>query len=255
MPRYKITIEYDGTGLVGWQRQPNGPSVQAAIENAACEIIGRIHPVPIQGAGRTDAGVHATGQVAHLDLPKKLTTEKLPLALNAYLPPNIRVIKAEIVADDFHARFDASRRAYEYRINNRRISSAITRGQMWNVHKPLDCGAMQRAANMLVGRHDFTSFRAAQCQATSPVRTIDMLKVEKIDEIITIYVEAQSFLHNQVRNITGTLAEVGRGRMTPEAVKQALDAKLRKVAGPCAPPQGLYLVRVDYKGVKNKSLK
>lgn len=246
MPRYCIIIEYDGSGFVGWQRQDNGPSVQAALEDAGSAIIGHREAVAVQGAGRTDAGVHATGQAAHFDLPDAFDPFKLPLALNAHLPPEIRVLEARQVADDFNARFDALGRAYRYRIWTRRIAPALEKGRVWAVGSDLDLAAMEDAARHLIGRHDFTSFRAAQCQAASPVKTLDTLRFEEEAHGFGLVVEARSFLHHQVRNITGTLVEVGRGKWHPDQVREALEACDRAAAGPTAPAEGLYLTRVDY---------
>ncbi|XDZ65310.1 tRNA pseudouridine(38-40) synthase TruA [Alphaproteobacteria bacterium LSUCC0684] len=246
MPRYLVRVEYDGTGFVGWQRQDNGPSVQAALENAAGAIIGGRQAVAVQGAGRTDAGVHATGQAAHLDLPDPFDPFKLPLALNAHLPDEVRVLSAREVSPDFHARFDAIGRAYRYRILTRRVASALERGRVWHVAADLDIAAMQQAAAHLTGRHDFTSFRAAQCQAQSPVRTLDVLSIHQEGEEVAIVAEARSFLHHQIRNITGTLVLVGKGKWHPDDVATALASRDRSAAGPTAPPEGLYLSRVDY---------
>ena len=246
MPRYLITIEYDGSDYVGWQRQDNGPSVQAALEAAATAIIGGRQQVAVQGAGRTDAGVHATGQAAHFDLPTSFDTAKLPLALNAHLPPSVRVLLAQSVADDFNARFDATGRAYRYRLWTRRIPPALERGRVWAVGGDLNVAAMEAAAAYLIGKHDFTSFRAAQCQAASPLKTLDQLRFENEENGLGLVVEARSFLHHQVRNITGTLVEVGRGKWPPEKVGEILAARDRPAAGPTAPAEGLYLTRVDY---------
>lgn len=247
MPRYLITIEYDGGPYVGWQRQESGPSVQQCLEEAATAVTGGREAITIYGAGRTDAGVHATGQAAHLDLPKPIDDIKLPLALNAYLPPSIRVLKARQVADDFHARFDAIGRAYEYKIYTRRISSPLMAGLAWQVAAKLDVAAMQEAAERLIGTHDFTSFRATHCQSLSPIRTLDRLRfIEKDDGHISLIAEARSFLHHQIRNITGTLVQVGKGKWTADDVTAALEAKSRAAAGQNAPAEGLYLTRVEY---------
>ena len=246
MPRFKITIEYDGTGLVGWQRQDNGPSVQEALEKSASAIIGKRYEVSIQGAGRTDAGVHALGQVAHFDLATDFDLYKLPLALNAHLPANIRVVDAEQVDDEFHARFSATGRAYRYRILTRRVASAIERGFVWHIAQPLDIAAMNEAAKRLIGTHDFTTFRASYCQALSPVKSLDVLRFEEEDQSIALIAEAKSFLHHQIRNITGTLVQVGLGKWTADDVTEALEAKSRAAGGPTAPADGLYLTHVKY---------
>lgn len=245
MPRYKLTIEYDGGPFQGWQRQDNGPSVQEALEKAAAKLDGA--PVVVQGAGRTDSGVHALGQVAHLDLVKDLSEDKVRDAINFHLKPNpVAIIEAERVDEDFHARFSAINRAYLYRIIDRRVPLTLDRGQAWRVPKRLDADAMHAAAQFLIGTHDFTTFRDAQCQAESPVKSIDKASVSRLGEEVQITVEARSFLHRQVRSITGSLVEVGLGKWTPKDFKAALDAGERKRCGPVAPPDGLYLTAVDY---------
>ena len=245
MTRYRITVEYDGGGFVGWQRQANGPSVQAALEEAVRRFCGE--SVLVEGAGRTDAGVHALGQVAHFDLAKETTAETVMKAVNFHLKPApVAVLSAEAVADDFHARFSALRRAYLYRIVNRRAPLALERGRAWFVPQPLDAAAMHAAAQLLVGRHDFTSFRASECQAQSPVKTLDLLSVERAGEVIEIRAAARSFLHHQVRNFVGSLKLVGEGRWTAEDLRRALEARDRAAAGPTAPPAGLYLTEVGY---------
>ena len=246
MPRYLIRVEYDGTGYVGWQRQDNGPSVQAEIEAAATLIIGKREEVMVQGSGRTDAGVHATGQAAHFDLPVEFSLEKLPIALNANLPRDIRVRSAIAVSDEFHARFDASTRAYRYRILPRRVGTALEHTRVWHVPHTLDVAKMEEAAQHLIGNHDFTSFRATHCQAASPVKTLDHLSFVEDGEGIALIASARSFLHHQIRNITGTLVQVGLGKWTPDDVKTALEAKHRSAAGPTAPAHGLYLTDVQY---------
>ena len=245
MPRFKLTIEYDGGPFASWQRQDNGPSVQAALEEAArayCQA-----EIQVQGAGRTDAGVHALGQVAHLDLPRDDPPEVVANALNAHLRPHpIAVLKAEKVADDFHARFSATERGYLYRIVNRRAPAVLEEGHAWWVVPPLDAAAMHDAAQVLIGKHDFSSFRAAACQAESPVRTLDEITVTRAGDLINVTARARSFLHHQVRNILGTLKFVGEGKWTKADVQRALEARDRAAAGPTAPPDGLYLTHVKY---------
>jgi tRNA pseudouridine38-40 synthase len=243
--RFKLTLEYDGGGFVGWQRQANGPSVQAALEAAVLAFCGET--VEVVGAGRTDAGVHAAGQVAHLDLTRDCRPDTVRDALNFHLKPApVSVLAAEPAPPDFHARFSAIRRRYRYRIVNRRAPLALERGRAWLVSAPLDAAAMQDAAARLVGRHDFTSFRATQCQAASPVKTLDRLTVTRSGDGIEIAAEARSFLHHQVRNMVGTLRLVGEGRWTADDVTAALAARDRAAAGPTAPADGLFLVGVDY---------
>lgn len=245
MPRYKLTIEYDGRLFVGWQRQKNGLSVQEAIETAFAGFCG--HAVTIRGAGRTDAGVHALGQVAHADLAREWQTHALREALNAHLRPNlIAVVAAEPVADTFDARFSAVRRHYLYRIVNRRAPLTLDASHAWLVKRPLDAGAMHEAAQILVGRHDFSTFRAAECQATSPIRTLDRLDVAKNGDTIEIRASARSFLHHQVRSIVGSLELVGAGKWQPADLRAALESRDRSRCGMVAPADGLYFVAVDY---------
>lgn len=245
MPRYKLTIEYDGTPFVGWQVQYNGPSVAGAIEIAIEKFTGE--HADVMGAGRTDAGVHAFAQVAHIDLAKEWETDTVRDALNAQLRPNpVAILKAERVADDFHARFSATARHYLYRIVNRRADLALENVRVWKIARPLDVDAMHQAARLLVGHHDFTTFRSTECQAKSPVKTLDELNVTRAGEEIRIEVSARSFLHNQVRSMAGSLAQVGEGRWSAEDLEKALKAKNRAACGPVAPAAGLYLVRVDY---------
>src|SRR5215218_6568478 len=245
MPRYKLIIEYDGTPFVGWQRQANGRSVQQAIEEAIEAFAGRV--VRIQTAGRTDAGVHATHQVAHVDLDKDWRTDTVRDAANAHLKPApVAILAAEIVPDAFDARASALKRHYLYRILNRRAPPGLDVHRVWHVPWALDVEAMHTAAQTLVGRHDFTTFRAAECQAKSPVRTLDRLDVTRHGEEVRVAASARSFLHHQVRSMVGTIALVGAGRWSVEAVRQALEARDRTRCGPTAPASGLYLVGVDY---------
>jgi tRNA pseudouridine38-40 synthase len=245
MPRYKLTIEYDGTPFVGWQRQANGPSVQGEIERAAQALAGG--PVAVRGAGRTDAGVHATGQVAHLDLPKAYRTDSVRDALNAALRPcSIAVLTAEAVGPEFDARSSAVQRHYLYRIVNRRPPLALGAARAWLVKRRLDAGAMRTAAQVLVGRHDFSTFRDSECQAASPIRTLDRIEVTQSGETIDIEVSARSFLHRQVRSMVGSLEQVGAGKWSAADLGAALVACDRARCGTVAPAAGLYLVRVDY---------
>jgi tRNA pseudouridine38-40 synthase len=243
--RYRITVEYDGGDFVGWQRQANGPSVQAALEQAIHGFCGET--VLVEGAGRTDAGVHALGQVAHFDLAKATTADTVMKALNFHLKPApVAVLAAAAVSDDFHARFSAIRRAYLYRIVNRRAPLTLERGHAWFVPQPLDAAAMHAAAQLLVGHHDFTSFRASECQAKSPVKTLDVLSVTREGERIELRAAARSFLHHQVRNFVGSLKLVGEGKWTAADLQAALEARNRAAAGPTAPAAGLYLTEVGY---------
>ena len=245
MTRYKLVVEYDGGGFVGWQRQDNGPSIQQELEQAVHRFCGET-PI-VQGAGRTDAGVHALGQVAHIDIDRPTTPDIVRDALNAHLRPHpIAVLAAAEVSQEFHARFSAVERAYEYRIANRRAPPALDVGRAWHVNRPLDAAAMHGAAQILVGKHDFTSFRASMCQANSPVKTLSSVTVSRQGEDVILRVRAPSFLHHQVRNIAGTLKLVGEGKWRARDVAAALAARDRAAAGPKAPPEGLYLVEVVY---------
>jgi tRNA pseudouridine38-40 synthase len=245
MPRYRLTLEYDGGEFVGWQRQENGPSVQGALEDAIEKLSSE--RVTVHGAGRTDAGVHATGQVAHFDLTKEFAADRIRDALNHFLrPAPVAVLEAEFAAPDFHARFSATKRHYCYRILVRRAPPALRRGQVWHVVHELDAEAMGVAAKALVGKHDFTTFRAAECQAKSPLKTLDRLAVQRVDDEIHIEASARSFLHNQVRSMVGSLKLVGEGKWRAHDLADALAARDRSRCGPVAPPEGLCLVRVDY---------
>lgn len=245
MKRFFITIEYDGTGLVGWQRQQEGASVQSYLEQAAKALTGQDSLV--QGSGRTDAGVHALGQVAHLDVPDKFDEKAVLQGLNAKLATKqVKVLAAKQVSDEMHARFSATKRSYIYRILNRKIGTALHREFMWHVPYPLDIEAMREGASHLIGLHDFTSFRASACQAKSPIRSLEAITIIQQGDEIALHASAISFLHNQIRNITGTLVQVGRGKWHPDAVKTALEAKDRAKAGPAAPPHGLYLSEVEF---------
>ncbi|MBY8977387.1 tRNA pseudouridine(38-40) synthase TruA [Rhodobacteraceae bacterium NNCM2] len=245
MPRYKLTIEYHGGPFVGWQRQDNGVSVQGQIEAA----LRKLEPEAgaVQGAGRTDAGVHATGQVGHCDMAQEWDPFRLTGALNYHLKPHpISIIGIERVADDFHARFDAVRRDYRYRLICRKSPLAIERGLAWRVNDLLDGPAMHRAAQALIGKHDFTTFRSAKCQSASPVKTLDQFDVVQEGDAIDCFLSARSFLHNQVRSFVGTLVQVGLGRWPVGRVREALEAADRSACGPVAPPEGLYLTGVHY---------
>jgi tRNA pseudouridine38-40 synthase len=245
MPRYRLVIEYDGGPFHGWQVQDNGATVQGALEAAVAATVGA--RVRVQGAGRTDAGVHALAQVAHLDLARDFQPGRLRDALNAHLRPNpIGVLAVEIVPDSFDARFSARRRHYRYRIVNSRANLALDAGRAWRVPRRLDAAAMHAAAQCLLGKHDFTTFRDTECQAKSPEKTLDQLDVTREGERIDIVTSARSFLHSQVRSMVGSLVWVGEGRWSADDLVAALDARSRAACGPVAPPDGLYLVRVDY---------
>jgi len=230
---------------MGWQRQDHGPSVQASVERAAFQMTGET--VPAHAAGRTDAGVHAQAMAAHIDLAREVTEHRLREGLNALLRPDpVAVLRVEPVADDWHARFSCVGRRYLYRIANRRAPLTLDAGKAWRIGPHLDVGAMREGASYLVGRHDFTTFRSVHCQADSPVKTLDVLSVEREDEEIHIRAEARSFLHHQVRSMTGCLAMVGLGRWEPEDMRKALEAKDRAALGLNAPPDGLYFVEAVY---------
>lgn len=249
MPRFRMIVEYDGTPYVGWQKQKNGHSVQSALETAILSLTKE--SVVVKGAGRTDSGVHARGQVVHVDLTRSWPPHRLRDALNAYLGmarEKVAIIGVQVVDDTFDARFSAVRRYYLYRIISRAGPLALDAKRAWWVTKDLDHEVMHAAAQTLVGKHDFTTFRSVHCQAKSPVRTLDMLDVTRNGDLIEIRATAQSFLHNQIRSLAGTLKLAGEGRMTPADVRAALDARDRKACGPVAPPEGLYFMRVDYPG-------
>ncbi|MEG6508489.1 tRNA pseudouridine(38-40) synthase TruA [Methyloligella sp. 2.7D] len=245
MPRYKLTIEYDGTPYCGWQAQETVPSVQGRLAEAVTAFSGEEF-IP-RGAGRTDAGVHALAQVAHLDLSRDWGAQKVRDALNAHLRPDpIAVVACEQVDEEFDARFSAKARHYLYRIINRRSPLTLEKHRAWLVHRPLDADAMAEAAKHLVGRHDFSTFRAAECQANSPEKTLDVLTVQRSGELIEIRASARSFLHTQVRSMVGSLKLVGEGTWQPQDLKAALESADRAQCGGLAPPCGLYLTRVDY---------
>jgi tRNA pseudouridine38-40 synthase len=245
MPRYRLTIEYDGGPFVGFQRQSNGPSVQAALEGAIQKFCGEA--VTVTGAGRTDAGVHAEGQVVHFDLGAEKSPNEIRNALNHHLKPDpVAVLDADVAAPEFHARFDAIGRAYRFRIVNRRPPLTFDYGLAWHVPVPLDADAMHQAAQRLVGRHDFTTFRSVHCQAQSPLKTLDRLDVMRHGDEVTVIAEARSFLHHQVRSMVGTLKLVGEGKWTADDVTDALEARDRQRLGLNAPPEGLYLTKVVY---------
>ena len=242
-----LLMEYDGTSFAGWQQQAGVLTVQQVLETAAAKLAGR--PVASVVAGRTDAGVHAAGQVAMLPLPAHLPPERVREALNFHMKPHpVVVLRAAIASPGWNPRFSAIRRCYDYRILNRRPRPALECGRVWHLPHALDAGAMAAAATLLLGRHDFTSFRAAACQANSPLRTLDRLDVVREGDAIRVRAEARSFLHHQVRNMVGTLARVGSGRWQPERVGDVLRARDRSAAGPTAPAAGLCLMAVHYEG-------
>jgi tRNA pseudouridine38-40 synthase len=243
--RWRLTIEFDGGPFMGWQRQDHGPSVQAAIEDALERMIHE--SVTVTAAGRTDAGVHALAMTAHVDVERTLTPHRLREGLNALVRPQpISVIEVQEAPGDWHARFSCLQRRYRYRILNRRAPPALEAGKVWHVAVPLDVAAMQEGAAMLVGRHDFTTFRSVHCQSESPLKTLDRLEVTRVGEEIHIAAEARSFLHHQVRSMVGCLAMVGRGQWRPEGMRRALEARDRAALGLNAPPHGLYFVEAIY---------
>ena len=245
MTRWRLTIEYDGGPFMGWQRQDHGPSVQQTLEEALERMTGE--KPAVHAAGRTDAGVHALAMAAHVDVTRELTPHRLREGLNALVRPHpISVLEVEHVADDWHARFSCVGRRYLYRILNRRAPPALDRGRVWHIPVPLQVGAMQEGSSFLIGRHDFTTFRSAQCQSDSPVKTLDSLEIVRVDDEIHVKAAARSFLHHQVRSMVGCLAMVGRGQWRPDDIRKALEARDRGALGFNAPPEGLYFVGATY---------
>ncbi len=245
MSRFRITVEYDGAGFVGWQRQDNGLGVQQALEQAITAFSGET--ATVFGAGRTDSGVHALAQVAHFDLVREFTAYQVCEAINHHLKAaGVAVLDAVVAEDDFHARFSATGRSYLYRITNRRAPLALDRGRSWRLKGKIDAAAMHEAAQVLIGKHDFTTFRATNCQAESAVKTLDRLDVERLGDEIQVRAQARSFLHHQVRNFVGTLVLVGRGKWDADDIATALAARTRSAGGETAPACGLYLVGVGY---------
>lgn len=246
MPRYKLTIEYDGAPYMGWQWQNHGPSVQGVLENAGKKL-NRNEPVEVYGSGRTDSGVHALGQIAHIDLKKEYRTDKIRDAMNFHMADDpVTILKAEMVPDEWHARFDATEREYLYRVIDRRMKLSLDKGRLWRIPVKLNVELMHKAAQHLVGQHDFTTFRDTQCQAKSPTKTIDRITVAREEKEIHFYFRARSFLHKQVRSMVGTLVEVGLEKLNPESIKEILESRDRTKCGPVAPPDGLYLKSVKY---------
>jgi len=245
MPRYKLTIEYDGAPFAGWQVQAEQTTVQGVLMAAIEALSGE--KAPVQGAGRTDAGVHARAQVAHVDLAKDWDTDTVRDALNAHLRPYpVAVLTAEKATADFNARTSAVKRHYLYRIVNRRADLTLDLGRVWRVPRPLDADAMHAAAQRLVGKHDFTTFRSTECQAKSPVKTLDQLDVARDGDEVSVSASARSFLHNQVRSMVGSLVMVGEGKWSADDLAGALQVRDRTACGQVAPPDGLYLMKVDY---------
>ena len=246
MPRYKLTIEYDGAPYMGWQWQNHGPSVQGVLENAGKKL-NRNEPVEVYGSGRTDSGVHALGQIAHMDLKKEYRTDKIRDAMNFHMADDpVTILKAEMVPDEWHARFDATEREYLYRVIDRRMKLSLDKGRLWRIPVKLNVELMHKAAQHLVGQHDFTTFRDTQCQAKSPTKTIDRITIAREEKEIHFYFSARSFLHKQVRSMVGTLVEVGLEKLNPESIKEILESRDRTKCGPVAPPDGLYLKSVKY---------
>jgi tRNA pseudouridine38-40 synthase len=248
MPRYKLTIEYDGTPFSGWQKQEEGRlTVQEVLEAACTRFMGSSTLVEVHCSGRTDAGVHAIGQVAHVDFHEARIEQNIIRGINMLtLPHPVAVISAEMVPDDFHARFSTKSRSYRYRVVNREARLTLDEKRAWHIRKPLDIDAMNEAASYLLGHHDFTSFRSTVCQSNSPMKTLDVLKAERMGDDVFITASSRSFLHHQVRNMAGTLVLVGRGKWKPVQVKEALEARDRRASGPNAPAEGLYFWKVEY---------
>ncbi|MDO6416493.1 tRNA pseudouridine(38-40) synthase TruA [Sphingomonas sp. BIUV-7] len=245
MTRFRLTIEYDGRPYMGWQRQSHGPSVQQAIEEAALRITGA--QATVYAAGRTDAGVHALAMAAHVDIDREIAPFRLREGLNALLRPQpIAILDCETVADDWHARFSCLGRAYLYRIVNRRPPLTLDEGKAWRIPRALDVAAMHAAAQRLVGRHDFTTFRSVHCQSASPIKTLDRLDVRREGDVVLVEAAARSFLHHQVRSMVGCLAFVGQGKWSAADLQAALDAQDRAALGFNAPPDGLYFVEALY---------
>lgn len=246
MPRYKLTLEYDGTGVFGWQRQTLGlPTIQHTLEEALAQFAHA--DIEIFASGRTDAGVHATGQVVHFDMEHDRTPLNIRRGINFYLSDrHVIVLAAMQVSDDFHARFSARKRHYTYKIINRPSELVLDKWRAWHIRKPLDIEAMRKAAQHLIGKHDFSSFRDTHCQAASAIRNVDDIVIHKADDFVEFHVSAKSFLHHQVRNMVGSLVYVGMGKWYPDDVKRALEARDRTQAGICAPAHGLYFTKVEY---------
>ena len=245
MTRWRLTVEYDGGPFLGWQRQPQGPTIQQALETAFARMTGE--RVTVHGAGRTDAGVHALAMEAHADLAKPLTATALREGLNALVrPAPVTVLAVQPVADDWHARFSCTGRRYRYRLLDRRPPPAIDRGRVWHIAVPLDVARMNLGAAHLLGLHDFTTFRSAHCQSASPVKTLGSLTVERVGDEVHVHASARSFLHHQVRSMVGCLMLVGRGHWSPADMATALAARDRAALGLNAPPQGLYFVEATY---------
>ena len=246
MPRYKLTIEYDGAPYMGWQWQDHGPSVQGVMEAAGAKL-NKNKPVTVYGSGRTDSGVHALGQVAHMDLPKEIRPDKLRDAMNFHMVNDpVTVLSAEIMPDEWHCWFDAIERRYLYRIIDRRMKLSLDKGRLWRIPVKLDADAMHHAAQVLVGTHDFSTFRDTKCQSKSPVKTLDEVTILRAGPEIHCHFRARSFLHKQVRSFVGTLAEVGMGNWNTADMREVLESKDRQECGPVAPAEGLYLVEVRY---------